>query len=81
MNAGFQVLGFLVSGAVRNFQEYFYEHSRWFFSFMILANILDVIETISKANNDIRNVCAINRKQFGPGRSLLSDTSASESFR
>ena len=47
---------FPVMGAVSNFREFFYEHSRWFFGSLILANFLDVIEVIAKANNGIRPI-------------------------
>ena len=47
---------FPLTGTVSNFQKFFYEHSRWFFGFLILTNILDVIEVIAKANIGIRPI-------------------------
>jgi len=47
---------FPVTGVVSNFQEFFYEHSRWFFGCLSLVNLIDVIEVIAKANYGIRPI-------------------------
>lgn len=47
---------FPLTKAVRNFQEFFYQHSRWFFGSLILVQILDLIEVLAKANNGIRPI-------------------------
>jgi hypothetical protein len=47
---------FPLTGTVSNFQKFFYEHSRWFFGSMILANLIDVIEVTAKANYGIRPI-------------------------
>ena len=47
---------FPLTGAVSNFQNFYYEHSRWLFGSLILVNFLDVIEVIAKANNGIRPI-------------------------
>jgi len=47
---------FPVTGAVSNFEKFFYEHSRWFFGSLILANTLDVVEVIAKAHYGIRPI-------------------------
>ena len=47
---------FPLTGSVSNFKKFFFEHSRWFFGSMILANLLDVIEVVVKASYGIRPV-------------------------
>ena len=47
---------FPLTGSVSHFKKFFFEHSRWFFGSMILANLLDVIEVTAKASYGIRPV-------------------------
>ena len=47
---------FPLTGAVSNFKDFFFEHSRWFFGVMILANVLDAFEVIAKASYAIRPI-------------------------
>jgi len=47
---------FPLTEAVSNFQEFFYNHSRWFFGSWLLVHILDVIEVIAKADRGIRPI-------------------------
>ena len=47
---------FPVRGAVDDYRTFFFEHARWFFGLLVLANGLDVIEVYWKAEVGIRAV-------------------------
>ena len=47
---------FPVRGSVTDFCEFYFEHARWLFATLVIVNLIDIVEVMSKANAGIRPV-------------------------
>jgi hypothetical protein len=47
---------FPMRGTVKDFRAFYYDHARWLFATLVIVNLIDIIEVMSKANVGIRPV-------------------------